>query len=59
LLCSDGLIKEVNPQELAEILSQSSCDESSRALIDVALDRGARDNVTVVVVAADPDAAVS
>jgi type VI secretion system protein ImpM len=59
LLCSDGLIKEVKPQEVAEILSQSGCDDSSRALIDLALDRGARDNVTVVVVASDRDANIS
>ncbi|MEN8758775.1 MAG: hypothetical protein ABF303_09940, partial [Desulfobacterales bacterium] len=56
LLCSDGLIKEVKPQEVAEILVQGGCDESSRALIDLALARGARDNVTVVVVTADGDA---
>jgi type VI secretion system protein ImpM len=53
LLCSDGLIKEVKPNELTEILSQSDCHESSRALIDLALARGARDNVTVIVVTAD------
>jgi serine/threonine protein phosphatase PrpC len=53
LLCSDGLLKEVNPHELTEILGQSECDESSRALIDLALARGARDNVTVIVVTAE------
>ena len=59
LLCSDGLIKEVKPQEVAEILGRSGCDDSSRALIDLALDRGARDNVTVVVVTSDRDADIS
>jgi type VI secretion system protein ImpM len=53
LLCSDGLLKEVNPHEITEILSQAECDESSRALIDLALARGARDNVTVIVVTAE------
>ncbi len=53
LLCSDGLVKEVNPREIVEILSQSGCDTSSQALIDLALARGARDNVTVIVVTAD------
>ena len=59
LLCSDGLIKEVKPQEVAEILVQGGCDESSRALVDLALARGARDNVTVVVVTADGEAKIS
>jgi type VI secretion system protein ImpM len=59
LLCSDGLTKEVAPQEMAELLGQSGPDDSSRALIDLALARGARDNVTVVVVTADREAANS
>jgi len=53
LLCSDGLLKEVNSREVTEILSQSGCEESSRSFIDLALERGARDNVTVIVVAAE------
>lgn len=59
LLCSDGLIKEVNPREIADILSRSNPEECSRALIDLALARGARDNVTVVVVTADREAEYS
>jgi type VI secretion system protein ImpM len=59
LLCSDGLIKEVNPKEITDILVQSGSDEISRALIDLALARGARDNVTVVVVTADREAKIS
>ena len=53
LLCSDGLVKEVSPQEINELLSRSDPEECSRALIDLALARGARDNVTVIVVTAD------
>jgi len=49
LLCSDGLIKEVQHQEIADIMAQGRCREAARALIDLALERGARDNVTVVV----------
>jgi type VI secretion system protein ImpM len=55
LLCSDGLTKEVNPQEITAIISGSDCAESSRALIDLALERGAKDNVTVVVVVAQAE----
>ncbi len=50
LLCSDGLTREVSSGEIAEILGKRDCERSSRELIDLALSRGARDNVTVVVV---------
>jgi serine/threonine protein phosphatase PrpC len=50
LLCSDGLIREVHHQEIADILDDGGCDKSSQRLIDLALERGARDNVTVVVI---------
>ncbi len=50
LLCSDGLVREVGPQEISDILSKNDCDQSSQRLIDLALSRGARDNVTVVLV---------
>ena len=53
LLCSDGLVKEMSAQEIATILSQGECHESAQSLIDLALARGARDNVTVIVVRAD------
>ncbi len=48
VLCSDGLVKEVNDREMEEILRQQ-CQDSTSHLIELALQRGARDNVTVVV----------
>jgi protein phosphatase len=50
LLCSDGLNKEVNEQELATILESFVCEEASRELVDLSRERGARDNVTVAVI---------
>ena len=50
LLCSDGLNKEVNEEELATILEGFDCEEASRELVDLSLERGARDNVTVAVI---------
>jgi protein phosphatase len=49
LLCSDGLTRHVSDSEIAEVLGgtllpQAACD----ALIKIALDRGGKDNVTVV-----------
>lgn len=50
LLCSDGLNKEVDDQEVARILDSFDCEEASRELVDLTLERGARDNVTVAVI---------
>jgi protein phosphatase len=50
LLCSDGLIKEVSNHEVAIILKDSDCEEASQELVDLTLERGARDNVTVAVI---------
>ena len=53
LICSDGLTREINDEQLAMIASpevnRKSAD-SARALIKSALDAGTRDNVTVVVI---------
>lgn len=56
LLCSDGLVKAVKAQEIADIMSRADPEASARALIDLALARGASDNVTVIVVTAEPEA---
>ena len=50
LLCSDGLNKVVPETEIGEILQSRGCDEAAGTLIDRALNYGARDNVTAVVV---------
>ena len=53
LLCSDGLVKEVNHEEISDILGCGGCNESAQRLLDLALERGARDNVTVIVACVD------
>ncbi|MGB5409274.1 MAG: hypothetical protein WBN43_21130, partial [Thiogranum sp.] len=50
LLCSDGLYNEVNDPEIKQALAVGDCQYSCDLLVDRALARGARDNVTVVVV---------
>jgi len=60
LVCSDGLTKELEPDEIAAILkSHASSDEDARDLADVlvheALERGGRDNVSVVFIEARYD----
>jgi serine/threonine protein phosphatase PrpC len=50
LLCSDGLTGTMNDEEIAGILGRSaSAAESCRGLVELALERGAPDNVTVIV----------
>jgi protein phosphatase len=50
LLCSDGLTKEVGDDEVAAIMENYDCDEASEELVELTLERGARDNVTVAVI---------
>ncbi len=50
LLCTDGLYDLVSDEEIAAVLqAATSAEAASRALVDLALDRGAPDNVTAVV----------
>jgi serine/threonine protein phosphatase PrpC len=50
LVCSDGLTKHVSDDEIAEHLrTMESAEQVTRALVDLALERGGRDNITVVV----------
>ncbi|MEE9491887.1 MAG: protein phosphatase 2C domain-containing protein [Gammaproteobacteria bacterium] len=50
LLCSDGLYKEISEQEIAEQLMQGNCQEVCDRLLDIALQRGVNDNVTIIVI---------
>ena len=58
LLCSDGLNDELEDREIADVLrTHSELEKATEALIDAALAKGGRDNVSAVVVAYDgPDA---
>jgi protein phosphatase len=50
LVCSDGLTKHVSDPEIAEHLrTMESAEQVTRKLVDLALERGGRDNITVVV----------
>jgi protein phosphatase len=50
LLCSDGLTKHVADDELAECLgSLQSAEQCCQGLLQLALDRGGTDNVTIIV----------
>jgi protein phosphatase len=52
VLCSDGLHGVVDEEKIEAVLYETGGDpeEAARRLVDVALERGTRDNVTAVVV---------
>ena len=51
MLCSDGLHGELRDEEMAELLAGTAASGAPQVLIDAALEKGGRDNVSVVVVA--------
>jgi protein phosphatase len=60
ILCSDGLNDELEDREIAEVLeTHAEPEKATEALIDAALAKGGRDNVSAVVVEYDGPNAVS
>jgi protein phosphatase len=53
LLCTDGLSNEVSELSIEQALLPGICNLACDALVDMALDREARDNITAVVVRAE------
>jgi protein phosphatase len=53
MLCSDGLSNEVGEAAMERALLPGHCPQAAQALIDLALARGGRDNITTVVVRAE------
>ena len=50
MLCSDGLTKHVNDDEIAEHLRQKrTAEQTCNALLNLALERGGADNITIAV----------
>jgi len=55
LICSDGLVKELDDDQIARVLAAHGADDESSAadaLVEAALHNGGHDNVSVVVVRA-------
>ncbi len=50
LLCSDGLNRMVEDDEIAAALEAGSVEGTASSLLDLALTRGAKDNVTLITV---------
>ena len=56
LLCSDGLNKHVSDAEIEELLQHQNLQEIPQRLVETTLQRGAIDNITVIVIRALADA---
>jgi PPM family protein phosphatase len=57
MLCSDGLTEELtDPLISNQLKTIRACDMAATALVNSAKERGGRDNITVVIVAIDPNA---
>ncbi len=55
LLCSDGLLAHLCEEEIATLAGADSAQAACEALLAAVLDRGAEDNVTVIVVRTSGD----
>jgi len=55
LLCTDGLTRVVSDGEIANVLDAMPPEQAANGLIDLALGRGAPDNVTVIALACQDD----
>lgn len=52
LLCTDGLTNYVSDAEIESIVRQNSAQDAGQRLVDLAKERGGRDNITVMIVSA-------
>jgi len=59
LLCSDGLYNMVSKEEIQEVLNTQPLEQALDTLIQKALDNGANDNVSVILVKGEADAVFS
>ena len=59
LLCSDGLTGRVEDYEIAAIVRDHPPHEAARLLVAAANERGGSDNITVLIVSTEKDAAVA
>lgn len=58
VLCSDGLTRHVAPDEIAEIvLSESSSDAAADYLMNLAMQRGGEDDISIITLYAEESAA--
>lgn len=50
LLCTDGITKEIEEQEIAAILATGDCQDNCEQLLQLALSRACADNIALIVI---------
>lgn len=50
LLCSDGLSSFCSEQEILDLMQQNTFTKMPQALVDMALDKGGRDNISLAII---------
>jgi serine/threonine protein phosphatase PrpC len=55
VLCSDGVWDLVSMRDIAEAAGAATAEETAETIVAAALERGAPDNVTAIVIQMDPD----
>ena len=50
LLCSDGLYRDISDQELLQLAMQTDIDQICQSMMQLALSREAKDNITTIIV---------
>ena len=53
VLCSDGLNAHVDEKEILEVVENNTAQDSANTLVELANERGGRDNITVQVISAE------
>jgi protein phosphatase len=59
VICSDGLTNHVENHEILAAASSNPPQRACNLLVEMTLDRGATDNVTVVMVRFDPNGSIA
>jgi len=59
LLCSDGLIRHVNDEEIAKLVTSAEPAQATQNLIELANSRGGQDNISAAILRYDGDADVT
>ncbi|MEW6172176.1 MAG: Stp1/IreP family PP2C-type Ser/Thr phosphatase [Bacillota bacterium] len=50
VLCTDGLTNHLTAEEILDLLRQGRLEEQAKGLLELALERGGKDNVTFIVI---------
>ncbi|RYD04589.1 hypothetical protein N752_14545 [Desulforamulus aquiferis] len=53
MFCTDGLSNHLNPEEIKDVIARGNLEQGLYTLLNMALDRGGLDNITMVLIEMD------